>query len=87
MAGDISFEEMRYRVSNDADFANRLVAFLESIITNIVESATADYESLLFENIVQYLILPDQQMTGFQDHQDHPSVPRPWNPTCTINQA
>jgi hypothetical protein len=54
LAGDFSYEEMRYRVLNDSDFANRLITFLETIITNTVENATADYEPLLYQNVPDF---------------------------------
>jgi hypothetical protein len=35
-------------------FAGRLIAFLESIITNTVENASADYQPLLYQNLPDF---------------------------------
>jgi hypothetical protein len=50
LTGNFMFEELRNRVLNDTTFANRLISFLESTITNAIDEALTDNDSLLFEN-------------------------------------
>jgi hypothetical protein len=42
------FEELRARVLNDPGFADRLISFLESVLTTAIDSALSDAKSLLF---------------------------------------
>jgi Helitron helicase-like domain at N-terminus len=62
LKGNFTFEELRSRVLNDADFAERLISFLESIITNTVENALENTD-LLFQEVPSPL--PEQSPAEF----------------------
>ena len=50
LAGNFMFEELRSRVLNDTGFADRLISFLESVLTTAIDSALSDAKFLLFQD-------------------------------------
>jgi Helitron helicase-like domain at N-terminus len=64
LKGNFTFEELRTQVLHDTAFAQRLISFLESIITNTVEKAIEN-TTVLFQDIP--LPSPDQSPEDFCD--------------------
>ena len=54
LRGNGTFEELRSRVLNDREFTQRLISFLESIITNTVNAALDDFSPSLFQGIPSF---------------------------------
>ena len=54
LRGNGTFEELRSRVLNDREFTQRLISFLESIITNTVNAALDNSGPSLFQGIPSF---------------------------------
>ena len=61
--GNFLFEELRNRVLNEPGFADRLISFLESVLTNAIDNAIVDNESSLFQSAPHFS--PDRSDEDF----------------------